>query len=241
MLGSERSNSAPTDAKRPVGVISLIGDYGGTPSQKYSSILAGNRVLASSEYRGAEDKDDQSRHENVGCIDVKVGDGEAHRPMPPPASARDGGTGAETRRGRSRKRLLFERDLDQRTRSMTCDVRGWKQLPDVGCDTAQRLFPWDNLSQKLPCLTYGVQSKPVTEITVSHLRGAVHWLHPGIPSAGQQAYDDQLLKDNKFVAVPSAVSTHSWNFIFIGSTATGAYKQRFQERLAVDTRLHPPI
>jgi RES domain-containing protein len=68
-----------------------------------------------------------------------------------------------------------------------------------------------------------------------------HWLHPGIPSAGQQAYGDQLLKDNKFVAIPSAVSTHSWNFIFIGSTATGAYKQRFQERLAVDTRLHPPI
>ena len=42
MLGSERSNSAPTDAKRPVGVISLIGDYGGTPSQKCSPILARN-------------------------------------------------------------------------------------------------------------------------------------------------------------------------------------------------------
>jgi hypothetical protein len=165
MLGSERSNSAPTDAKRPVGVISLIGDYGGTPSQKYSSILAGNRVLASSEYRGAEDKDDQSRH-------VKVGDGEAHRPMPPPASARDGRTGAETRCGRSRKRLLFERDMDRRTGSMTCHVRGWKQFPDVGCDTAQRLFPWDNLSQKLPCLTYGVQSSTVTD-TVPHVLTAV--------------------------------------------------------------------
>ena len=74
MLGSERSNSAPTDAKRPVGVISLVGDYGGTPSQKCSSILARNRLLASSEYRGADDKDNQGRHQNVGCIGVNVSD-----------------------------------------------------------------------------------------------------------------------------------------------------------------------
>ena len=34
-FGDSRSHEqTPTDAKRPVGVISLIGGYGGTPSQK---------------------------------------------------------------------------------------------------------------------------------------------------------------------------------------------------------------
>lgn len=67
------------------------------------------------------------------------------------------------------------------------------------------------------------------------------WLHPGIPSAGQQAYGDQLLNDHKLVVIPSAVSTHSWNFIFQSVGADGVYKLRSQERFALDTRLHPPV
>jgi RES domain-containing protein len=67
------------------------------------------------------------------------------------------------------------------------------------------------------------------------------WLHPGIPSAGQQLYGDKLLNDHKFVAIPSAVSTHSWNLVFQSSGAAGAYKMRSQERFALDTRLHPPV
>ena len=67
-----------------------------------------------------------------------------------------------------------------------------------------------------------------------------NWLHPGIPSGGQQTYGDKLLSEYKFVAIPSAVSNHSWNFIFVGSVASGAYAMRSQERFALDTRLHPP-
>jgi len=66
-----------------------------------------------------------------------------------------------------------------------------------------------------------------------------NWLSPGIPSAGQQGYGDQLLKTHKFVAVPSAVSVHSWNLIFVAATAAGIYNIRLRE--SFDTRLHPPF
>ncbi len=66
-----------------------------------------------------------------------------------------------------------------------------------------------------------------------------NWLHPGIPSAGQQAFGDDLLRRHRFVAIPSAVSMHSWNLIFLGTGASGAYVQKLQEPFALDTRLHP--
>jgi RES domain-containing protein len=68
-----------------------------------------------------------------------------------------------------------------------------------------------------------------------------NWLRPGIPSAGQQVFGDNLLTKHKFVLIPSAVSTASWNLIFVASTAAGAYSVRSQEAFALDTRLHPPI
>jgi RES domain-containing protein len=67
-----------------------------------------------------------------------------------------------------------------------------------------------------------------------------NWLRPGIPGAGQQTFGDALLTRYKFVLIPSAVSNHSWNLIFVGAIAAGAYALRSQERFALDTRLHPP-
>ena len=67
-----------------------------------------------------------------------------------------------------------------------------------------------------------------------------NWLRPGIPSAGQQAFGDDLLQRHRFVAIPSAVSNRSWNLVFIGSKAAGFYSLAFQESFALDTRLHPP-
>ena len=66
------------------------------------------------------------------------------------------------------------------------------------------------------------------------------WLRPGIPSAGQQKYGDELLESHRFVAIPSAVSKYNWNLIFMAAQATGAYELRFQEPFELDTRLHPP-
>lgn len=67
-----------------------------------------------------------------------------------------------------------------------------------------------------------------------------NWLRPGIPSAGQQAFGDALLAQHAFVAIPSTVSAHSWNIVFVAASATGAYALRLQEDFALDTRLHPP-
>jgi RES domain-containing protein len=67
-----------------------------------------------------------------------------------------------------------------------------------------------------------------------------NWLRPGIPSAGQQAFGDDLLRRHHFVAIPSAVSTYSWNLIFVATIAAGGYELNFQEPFALDTRLHPP-
>jgi RES domain-containing protein len=68
-----------------------------------------------------------------------------------------------------------------------------------------------------------------------------NWLRPGIPSAGQQAFGDDLLRRHRFVAIPSAVSMYSWNLIFLGVGATEAYVLKLQEPFALDTQLHPPM
>ena len=67
-----------------------------------------------------------------------------------------------------------------------------------------------------------------------------NWLRPGIPGAGQQAFGDDLLQRHRFVAIPSAVSSHSWNLIFLPGSGIGDYALKFQEAFALDTRLHPP-
>jgi RES domain-containing protein len=67
-----------------------------------------------------------------------------------------------------------------------------------------------------------------------------NWLRPGISSTGQQAFGDDLLRRHRFVAIPSAVSTHSWNLIFEPVKAAGFYSLELQEPFALDTRLHPP-
>jgi RES domain-containing protein len=67
-----------------------------------------------------------------------------------------------------------------------------------------------------------------------------NWLRPGIPSAGQQAFGDGLLGGHRFVVMPSVVSTHSWNLVFIAAAAAGAYAVRSQDPFALDPRLHLP-
>ena len=66
-----------------------------------------------------------------------------------------------------------------------------------------------------------------------------NWLRPSYPREDQQRFGSDLLERHRFVAAPSAVSTHNWNLIFVGSVASGAYRVRQQERFALDPRLHP--
>ena len=52
--------------------------------------------------------------------------------------------------------------------------------------------------------------------------------------------DDPIVESGKAdMLIPNAVSRHSWNVIFVASASAGLYALRFQERLALDTRLHP--
>jgi RES domain-containing protein len=67
-----------------------------------------------------------------------------------------------------------------------------------------------------------------------------NWLGPGALSAGQQGFGDDLLRNHRFVAIPSTVSTHSWNLIIDPLQAAGFYSLDSQEQFALDTRLHPP-
>lgn len=67
-----------------------------------------------------------------------------------------------------------------------------------------------------------------------------NWLRPGALSAGQQAFGDKLLAAHRFVVLPSVVSTHSWNLVFVAASAAGSYALKGQEAFALDTRLHPP-
>jgi RES domain-containing protein len=67
-----------------------------------------------------------------------------------------------------------------------------------------------------------------------------NWLRPGIRGAGQQAFGDALLQDYGFVLMPSVISSHSWNLVFLSAAASGGYVPWLQERFVLDTRLHPP-
>lgn len=66
-----------------------------------------------------------------------------------------------------------------------------------------------------------------------------NWLVSGIPSAGQQAFGNALLAKHGLIAIPSAVSRHSWNLIFAAGSAAGSYRLKLQEKFALDTRLNP--
>ena len=66
-----------------------------------------------------------------------------------------------------------------------------------------------------------------------------NWLRPGVPSAGQQVFGDKLLAQHGFVALPSTVSTYSWNLIFNATAAADRYNVLLQTVFALDPRLHP--
>lgn len=67
-----------------------------------------------------------------------------------------------------------------------------------------------------------------------------NWMRPGIPSAGQQQFGDQLLSTHPIIVIPSVVSSFSWNLIFDSDAAKGLFQLRTQEPFALDPRLSPP-
>ncbi|SOC84968.1 RES domain-containing protein [Ensifer adhaerens] len=68
-----------------------------------------------------------------------------------------------------------------------------------------------------------------------------NWLHPAIPSAGQQHFGDTLTSGHLFVVIPSVVSSMAWNVVFNPQKAAGRYRLLHQQDFALDPRLHPAI
>lgn len=68
-----------------------------------------------------------------------------------------------------------------------------------------------------------------------------NWLAPGVPSAGQQGYGDELLRSHPAILVPSVVSRHSWNMVLDAGRVSDLLDDLQQEAFALDPRLHPPL
>lgn len=66
-----------------------------------------------------------------------------------------------------------------------------------------------------------------------------NWLHPCIPSSGQQAFGNSFLAKHRCVLIPSVVSVHSWNLIFDAHGTAGFISNAEQEPFSLDTRLDP--
>lgn len=64
-----------------------------------------------------------------------------------------------------------------------------------------------------------------------------NWLNPASLEPGQQTFGSRLLQSHSFIALPSAVSRHSWNLLFDPERAAGKYSLIFQESFALDPRL----
>ncbi len=97
----------------------------------------------------------------------------------------------------------------------------------------------------LDTVRYVMTAATIAEIAEVHVVDSndvpnPNWLRPGLPSAGQQAFGDDLLRIHRFVAIPSAVYGRCWNLIFDPTKANGFYTRDFQEPFALDTRLNPP-
>jgi RES domain-containing protein len=97
----------------------------------------------------------------------------------------------------------------------------------------------------LDTMRYVITAARIPDITKVHIvkRDDVpnpNWLVPAAVSAGQQAFGDGLIRLHRFVAIPSTVSTYSWNVIFDPVKARGSYSVESQEPFALDPRLHPP-
>ncbi len=65
------------------------------------------------------------------------------------------------------------------------------------------------------------------------------WLQPGVVSAAQQAFGDELLATHPLVVLPSVVSSHSWNLLIDVRSAVKLFKLVRSARFVLDRRLNP--
>ncbi len=67
------------------------------------------------------------------------------------------------------------------------------------------------------------------------------WLQPGVVSAAQQAFGDELLATHPLVVLPSVVSSHSWSLLIDVSGAVKVFKLVGSAHFVLDRRLNPTV
>jgi len=122
-------------------------------------------------------------------------------------------------------------------RMVYCSIDPATALLEIAVHKGFRVL--DTIPHVLTSLTIGDPSQVI--VVRPNTVPNTNWLRPGMPSAGQQAYGDQLLTSHAFAAIPSAVSQHSWNIIFDADVAKGRYALSGQENFALDTQLHSSV
>ena len=120
-------------------------------------------------------------------------------------------------------------------RAVYCSIDPATAILEVAVHKGFRAL--DTVRHVLTAITIAMPAK-VHVVDPSSVPNA-NWLRPGMPSAGQQNWGDALLTNHPFVLLPSVVSTHSWNLVFVGTLAAGEYSF-VQEPFALGPRLHPP-
>jgi RES domain-containing protein len=65
------------------------------------------------------------------------------------------------------------------------------------------------------------------------------WLTSGSPTLAQQKHGAGLLDSHGIVAIPSAVSTKSWNVVIDPNLAAGKFKEVSRVKFGLDPRLAP--
>ncbi len=89
-------------------------------------------------------------------------------------------------------------------------------------------------------LALSVEPAKVHVVEAAQVTNA-NWLRPGAVSRNQQQFGDKLLDAHPLLALPSVVSTHSWNLLIHVAAATGLFALKGQESFALDPRLTPRL
>jgi RES domain-containing protein len=65
------------------------------------------------------------------------------------------------------------------------------------------------------------------------------WLTSSSPTLAQQNHGAELLDKHGIIAIPSAVSTKSWNVVIDPNKSAGMFKELSRSRFGLDPRLAP--
>lgn len=115
-------------------------------------------------------------------------------------------------------------------RAVYCAVDPATAILEVAVHKGFRVL--DTVAHTLTACT--VADASAVRVVLPHEVPNPHWLHPGVPGAGQQGFGDGLLAAHGMLLLPSVVSSHSWNLVFLSGRGV---EMLFQERFALDVRL----